>query len=302
MHTPRQMALLSIATSILTLALKFGAYFMTGSVSLLSDALEAFINLAAGLVALGALTIAAMPADSGHSYGHDKAEYFASGVEGMLILIAAVSIVFTAVPRLFSPMPLAHLGPGLLVSLAAAAANYATARVMAKAARAHDSITIEADAKHLMTDVWTSLAVVAGLVVVLAAPGWHLLDPLMAIGVALHIVYTGVDLLRRSTRGLMDASLPEAELARIDRVIRAQLAADASYHALRTRKAGARRFIEFHLMVPGENTVRDSHALCDRIEAALEQALPNASVTIHVEPREPAAEARPAASEKPGAF
>lgn len=280
------MALLSIATSVLTLALKFGAYFMTDSVSLLSDALEAFINLAAGLIALGALTIAAMPADSGHSYGHDKAEYFASGVEGMLILIAAISIIYTALPRLVAPAPLTHLGPGLLVSLAAAAANYATARIMAKVATAHDSITIEADAKHLMTDVWTSLAVVGGLVVVLFAPQWHILDPLMAIGVALHIVYTGVDLLRRSTRGLMDASLPAEELARIDRVIAAGLPSSAEYHALRTRKAGSRRFIEFHLLVPGATAVSDAHALCDRLEAALEAELPNASVTIHVEPRE----------------
>lgn len=286
MTTPRHMAMLSIATSLLTLGLKFGAYFMTGSVSLLSDALEAFINLAAGLIALGALTVAAMPADSGHSYGHDKAEYFASGVEGMLIVVAAISIVYAAVPRLLAPAPLENLGPGLLVSLAAAGANYATARVMAKVAAAHDSIAIEADAKHLMTDVWTSLAVVGGLLIVLAVPQWHVLDPLMAIGVALHIVYTGVDLLRRSTRGLMDASLPADELARIDRVLRANLPQSAEYHALRTRKAGSRRFIDFHLGVPGEYSVSQAHAMCDALEAVLAAELPNASVTIHVEPRE----------------
>lgn len=277
--------MLSIATSVLTLGLKFGAYFMTDSVSLLSDALEAFINLAAGLIALGALTVAAMPADSGHSYGHDKAEYFASGVEGVLILLAAISIIYTAVPRLIAPAPLENLGPGLIVSLAAAAANYATARVMAKVATAHDSITIEADAKHLMTDVWTSLAVVGGLVVVMVAPGWHILDPLMAIGVALHIVHTGVDLMRRSMFGLMDASLPEAELIRIDRVIQARLPEQASYHALRTRKAGSRRFVEFHLTVPGESTVSRAHDLCDMLEAALAAELPNIGVTIHVEPQ-----------------
>jgi len=280
------MAMLSIATSILTLALKFGAYFMTDSVSLLSDALEAFINLAAGLIALGALTIAAMPADSGHSYGHDKAEYFASGVEGVLILIAAIAIIYAASSRLVAPAPLVHLGPGLIVSLVAAAANYATARVMIKAAAVHDSIAIEADAKHLMTDVWTSLAVVGGLVVVLIVPEWYILDPLMAIGVALHIVYTGVDLMRRSTRGLMDASLPEHELVRTDQVIRSRLPVGAEYHALRTRKAGARRFIEFHLLVPGVTSVTDAHALCDTLEAALAEELPNASVTIHVEPQE----------------
>lgn len=283
------MAMLSIATSLLTLGLKFGAYFMTDSVSLLSDALEAFINLAAGLIALGALTVAAMPADSGHSYGHDKAEYFASGVEGMLILVAAISIIYTAVPRLIAPAPLANLGPGLIVSLAAAAANYATARVMAKVAKVHDSITIEADAQHLMTDVWTSLAVVGGLVVVLFAPQWRILDPLMAIGVALHIVYTGVDLLRRSARGLMDASLPEEELARIDRVVRARLPDATEYHALRTRKSGSRRFIDFHLVVPGASSVSQAHALCDSLEAALAAELPNVCVTIHVEPHEDSA-------------
>lgn len=285
MHTPRQMALLSIVTSILTLGLKFGAYFLTGSVGLLSDALEAFINLAAGLIALGALTIAARPADRDHSYGHDKAEYFASGVEGVLILLAAGSILMTALPRLFAPAPLANLGIGLVVSLAAAAANYATARIMAKVALEHDSITIEADAKHLMTDVWTSLAIVGGLVVVMLAPGWAILDPIMAILVALHIVYTGVDLLRRSTRGLMDASLPDHELVSIDRIVRSRLPSDADYHALRTRKSGSRRFIEFHLVVPGSHSVSAAHALCDAMEEALASELANTSVTIHVEPR-----------------
>ncbi|MCC6533428.1 MAG: cation transporter [Burkholderiales bacterium] len=287
------MAWLSIATSIATLGLKFGAYFMTGSISLLSDALEAFINLAAGLIALAALSIAARPADSGHSYGHDKAEYFASGAEGILILGAAASIGYGAAQRLIQPMPLTQLGAGLIVSLLAAAANYATARVMASVAERHDSITIEADAKHLMTDVWTSLVVVAGLSVVMLAPGWYVLDPIMAIGVALHIVYTGVDLLRRSARGLMDASLPAAEVARIDGVVRAGMPAGVSYRGLRTRKAGSRRFVEFSLLVPGACRVSEAHDLCDRIERDLEGALSNASVTIHVEPLEPRAAAAP---------
>jgi cation diffusion facilitator family transporter len=232
------------------------------------------------------LTIAAMPADRDHSYGHDKAEYFASGVEGVLILLAAASILVTAVPRLFAPAPLANLGIGLVVSLAAAGANYATARLMTKVAAIHDSITIEADAKHLMTDVWTSLAIVGGLLVVMVAPAWTILDPIMAILVALHIVYTGVDLLRRSTRGLMDASLPDHELALIDRVVRSRLEGDADYHALRTRKSGSRRFIEFHLVVPGSCSVSDAHAICDALEVALARELAHASITIHVEPRE----------------
>ncbi len=296
MQTPRQMAVLSIATSLVTLALKFGAYFLTDSVSLLSDALEAFINLAAGLVAFGALTVAAWPADSSHSYGHDKAEYFASGVEGMLILAAAASIIYAALPRLLHPTPLTNLGPGLLVSLAAAA-NFVTARIMAKVAQSHDSITIEADAKHLMTDVWTSLTVVAGLLVVLFLPDWRVLDPIMAIGVALHIIHTGIDLLRRSMQGLMDASLPDEEVRQIDRVLRDALPATATYRALRTRKSGSRRFIEFDLLVPGTTTVDDAHELCDALEAAVGVALARASITIHVEPREqPAAQPAPTAS------
>jgi cation diffusion facilitator family transporter len=280
------MALLSIATSLVTLALKFGAYFLTGSVSLLSDALEAFVNLAAGMVAFGALTVAAKPADDRHRYGHDKAEYFASGVEGVLILVAAGSIVYAALPRFFASRPLEHLDLGLAVALLAAGANYATARLMHDVARRHDSIAIEADARHLMTDVWTTAGILAGLLVVRFFPQWHLLDPLMAIAMALHIVLTGIDLLRRSADGLMDAALPAAEMERIDAILRQRVEAHGAYRALRTRKAGSRRFLEFTLLVPGASSVSDSHRLCDELEAALEAVLPNLSVTIHVEPLE----------------
>ncbi len=290
MSAVRRMALLSVATSLATLALKFGAYFLTGSVSLYSDALEAFVNLGAGLVALGALTLAARPPDERHAYGHDKVEYLSSGVEGTLILIAAALIVVAAWRRLFEPQPIEHLSYGLVIALAAAAMNYATARVMMRAAKAHDSIVLEADAKHLLTDVWTSAVVVAGLLVVLAVPSLAILDPLMAIGVGVHIVFTGFDLLRRSADGLMDASLPTDEVARAQAAIRGELSGDASFHALRTRKAGSRRFVEFHLLVPGAMSVEESHALCDRIEAALAAALPKLAVTIHVEPRETQAE------------
>ena len=286
MHATKRMAVLSIATSLLTLTLKFGAYFMTASVGLLSDALEALVNLAAGLIAFGALAIAARPADDRHAYGHEKAEYFSSGVEGALILVAAASIVFVAARRFLVPVPLEHLGPGMFVALIAAAANYLTARVMLKVSQEHDSITIEADAKHLMTDVWTSVAVVAGLLIVWIAPDWSILDPVMAMAVALHIIYTGFDLLRRSADGLMDVSLPPAEIDQVEQSIRAELPADAGFQALRTRKAGAHRFVEFHLLVPGAVTVSESHQSCDRIEAALCKLWPNTSVTIHVEPRE----------------
>jgi cation diffusion facilitator family transporter len=280
------MALLSIATSIATLALKFGAYFITGSVSLWSDALEALVNLAAGLVALGALTLAEQPADDRHAYGHDKAEYFSSGVEGALILVAATAIFWSAALRLLDPHPLERLGWGMVVAALAAGANFAAARVMLKVARQHDSITIEADAKHLMTDVWTSGGILGGLLVVIWMPQWSILDPLMAMAVAVHILFTGFDLMRRSADGLMDAALPEPDVRDAESMIQAELPADASFHALRTRKAGSRRFVDFHLLVPGTMSVVDSHALCDRIEAALTARLARAEVTIHVEPRE----------------
>jgi len=280
------MALLSIATSIVTLALKFGAYFLTGSVGLLSDALEAFVNLAAGLVALGAITIAEQPADDRHTYGYDKAEYFSSGVEGILILVAAVSIIITATQRFMHPVPVDNIGPGIVVGLLAAAMNFAAANMMLKVAKKHDSITIEADAKHLLTDVWTTAGVLGGLFVIMLAPEWQVIDPLIAIAVAIHIVFTGIELLRRTTHGLMDAALPHDEIRATEKVIRAQLPAAASYHDLRTRKAGARRFIEFHMLVPGAMSVMDSHTLCDRIEEALENELPKVRVTIHVEPAE----------------
>ncbi len=286
MNAPRRVALLSIATSIGTIVLKFGAYFLTGSVSLWSDALESLVNLAAGLVAMGALTLAAQPADDRHAYGHDKAEYFSSGVEGALIMVAAVAIVASAVQRLIEPAPLERLGPGILIAIVAGAMNFVTSRIMMRVARAHDSITIEADAKHLMTDVWTSVGILVGLGIVMVMPQWAILDPLMAIAVGIHIVVVGIDLLRRSADGLMDAALPAHEVKRAESLIRAQLPPGATFHALRTRKAGARRFLEFHLLVPGLTSVAESHQLCDRIEAALTAHLPKAHVTIHVEPGE----------------
>jgi cation diffusion facilitator family transporter len=281
------MAYLSIVTSIATMALKFGAFFLTGSVSLLSDAVESLVNLAAGLIALAALIVASRPADVDHAYGHDKAEYFSSGAEGSLILVAAISIIYAAVERFLHPTALENLGPGLMISLLAAALNFATARAMLKVGTQYDSITLEADAKHLMTDVWTSVGVVAGLVVVIfAPPSWQILDPLMAVVVGLHIIFTGIHLLQRSWSGLMDASLPTDEVGRIEAEIGKLLPGGTSFHDLRTRKSGSRRFIDFHLLVPGTSTVNEAHALCDRIEEVLERTLPNTAVTIHVEPLE----------------
>jgi cation diffusion facilitator family transporter len=288
MTPTRRMAVLSIATSLATLAMKFGAYALTGSIGLLSDALEALVNLAAGLVALGALTIAERPADDDHAWGHEKAEYFSSGVEGALVLAAALGIMAAAGNRLLHPSPLRHLGPGLVVAALAAAMNLVTARLMLRVATQHDSITVEADARHLLADVWTSAAVIAGLLIVLAAPHFMILDPLAALAVGVHIIWTGVTLLRRSIDGLMDASLPGAELAAVRASIAGALPAGCSYGALRTRKAGSRRFIEFKLLVPGTQTVLEAHATCDRLEQLLGERLAQATVTIHVEPADPA--------------
>jgi cation diffusion facilitator family transporter len=281
------MALLSITAAVVTMALKFTAWGLTGSVSLFSDAAESSVNLVAALTALIALTIAARFADANHPYGHDKVEYFSSGTEGGLILVAAAIIIYSAVDRLLSPKPLEPLGPGLGVALLAAGINFWVARLMLRVAHQYDSITIEADARHLLTDVWTSLAVVAGLlVIVVAPPAWQVLDPLIAIAVAVHIIATGVELVKRSLDGLMDTALPAADINGIETAIRHVVGNQAEFHGLRTRKAGARRFIEFHLLLPGEMTVQDSHDLCERIEQEIAERLHYTFVTIHVEPRE----------------
>ncbi len=285
MSLTRRVALLSVSAAIVTLLLKFGAYFLTGSVGLLSDAVESLVNLAAALIAFTAITIAGRPPDSNHTYGHDKAEYFSSGAEGTLILIAAASIIFSAVQRLLNPVPLENLGLGGAVALAASAINFGVSRILLRVARQADSIALEADAHHLMTDVWTSVGVVAGILVV-GVTGWQVLDPLIAIAVAINIVWMGVQLLRRSTAGLMDVTLPSEEVDVIQGTIQRVAGADTPYHALRTRKSGSRRFIDFHLLMAGQTTVQESHDLVMEIEAAIERELPNTLVTIHVEPRE----------------
>lgn len=269
------------------MGLKFGAYFITGSVSLLSDAAESSVNLVAALVAFGALTVAARPADKTHAYGHDKAEYFSSGVEGALILVAAATIIYTAVSRFLHPAPLTDLGPGLVIALAASGINLGVSRFMLRVAKKYDSITLEADAHHLMTDVWTSVGVVAALGVVLfAPPRWAILDPVIAVAVGVNIIRTGISLIGRSVAGLMDSSLPADEVAQIEGAIRATNGPDAIFHGLRTRKSGSRRFVEFHLLVPGAITVRAGHDQCKAIEAEIHAQLPNTLVTIHVEPKE----------------
>jgi cation diffusion facilitator family transporter len=276
---------LSILAALLTLGLKYFAYRLTGSVGLLSEALESLINLVAALTAFFCLWYAAQPVDVSHTYGHDKIEFFSSGLEGVLICAAAVGIAWYSVHRLVDPEPLQSLDLGLAISLAASLINLAVARVLLHAGRARHSIVMEADGRHLMTDVWTSAGVLAGLVLVLVT-GVQWLDPVIALMVAANIAWTGFDLVRISFNGLMDHALPEAEQAVLRAVIATQLAPGMDFHALRTRVAGSRRFADFHLLVPGALSVRAAHEVIGRIEAAVRAALPGIEVAVHVEPIE----------------
>ncbi|MGB8982382.1 MAG: cation diffusion facilitator family transporter [Anaerolineales bacterium] len=279
-------AWLSIAAALGTIALKTGAYLLTGSVGLLSDALESLVNLAGAIMALVMLTIAARPADDIHVYGHSKAEYFASITEGLLVLGAAVGIMSAAVSRLFQPRELEQLGLGLGVSIAASVINFSVARILLRAGRERRSITLEADAQHLMTDVWTSAGVIGG-VALAGLTGWSVLDPLVAIAVALNIVWTGVKLVGRSVSGLMDVALPEAELTLIQAVMEKYQNKGVSFHALRTRQAAARRFISVHMLVPGEWTVHDAHHVAEDFELDIRETLGSVvTVFTHIEPIE----------------
>lgn len=279
-------AWLSVATAVITISLKAAAYWLTGSVGLLSDALESGVNLVAALLALIALTIAAQPPDEEHAYGHAKAEYFSSGVEGVLILIAALTIGATAVPRLFNPQPIEQVGLGLIISIVAALLNLATASILLRAGRQYDSITLTADAQHLLSDVWTSVGVVLGVGAV-ALTGWQILDPLIALLVAGQILYYGVRLVRKSADGLMDAALPPDELAQVEAILQRYCQQEPiAYHALRTRRSAAQRFISVHIQVPGEWTVQHGHALLEEIERDLRQALHPVYLLTHLEPME----------------
>lgn len=275
-------AWLSIAAAVATIALKVVAWRLTGSVGLLSDAAESVVNLIAAMTTLWMLTLAAQPPDEDHAYGHDKAEYFASGVEGALIVVAAVAIAGSAVDRLLHPAPVERLGAGLLVSTGASLVNLAVARVLYAAGRKHHSIALEADAHHLMTDVWTSAGVLAGIGVV-ALTGWDTLDPLVAIAVAVNITWQGVKLLRRSALGLLDTALPAAEQEAVRRVLAAHQGPEVRFHALRTRQAASRRFVSVHVLVPGSWTVDRGHALLERIEHGIREAVPGAHVFTHLE-------------------
>jgi len=282
----RKFAWLSIGAAIATIGLKTGAYFLTGSVGLLSDAIESLVNLAGAVMALTMLTIAARPADEGHVYGHSKAEYFASVTEGVLILGAAIGIMTTAIQRLLDPRPLEQLGIGLAISIVASLVNFIVSRILLNAGRQRHSITLEADAHHLMTDVWTSVGVIVG-VAVAGFTGLNILDPIIAILVALNIVWTGFLLIRRSVSGLMDEALPESDQQMIREVMDKYRKIGVDFHALRTRQAAARRFMSVHVLVPGDTTVHDAHHIVEDFEKDIRSALGGVvTVFTHLEPAE----------------
>ena len=279
-------AWLAIGTAFITITFKGAAYFYTGSVGLLSDALESLINLVAAIVALLMIKIAAQPPDEEHSFGHDKAEYFASGIEGTLIFIAALSIGYAAISGILNPRPLENLYSGLMISSIATVVNLIVGKVLIKIGKRHQSIVLEADGKHLMTDVWTSVGVILGVSAV-SLTGWARLDPIIALLVAVNIVWTGFQLIRRSALGLMDTAVePEVQekiLAVLDSFAREKAIA---YHALRTRQAGAKKFISVHILVPDEWTVQQGHGMTEEIESAICRMIPDSTIFTHLEPLE----------------
>jgi cation diffusion facilitator family transporter len=281
----KRYAWLSIAAALATILLKGWAWWLTGSVGLLSDALESFVNLAGAMMALAMLSLAAMPEDDNHQHGHGKAEYFSSAFEGFLILIAAASIGYAAIDRLLNPRAIEAIGIGLAVSVVASIINLATSRILMDVGRKYKSITLEADAHHLMTDVWTSAGVIVGVGLAWLT-GWLWLDPVIALGVAVNIVWTGWQLLHRSAAGLMDVSIPDEEIEAIENVLEGYRRQGLEFHALRTRQAGSRAFISLHVLVPGAWTVQRGHDWSERIEGDIRQAVSNSHITTHLEPIE----------------
>lgn len=277
-------AWLSIAAALATITLKFVAWWITGSVGLLSDAIESLVNLVAAVVALWMLVLAARPPDEEHAFGYTKAEYFSSGFEGVLIFVAALAIAVTAVQRLLQPLPLEQVGPGLAVSAVASVINFGVARALFAAGRAHRSIALEADAQHLMTDVWTSVGVILGVIAV-TWTGWLRLDPIIALAVAANIVVSGFRLVQRSATGLLDHALPERERAAIDAVLARHRDQGIEFHAVRTRQAAGRAFVSMHVLVPGDWSVAQAHDVVESIEAELRATVHRASVLTHLEPK-----------------
>lgn len=275
-------AWLSIGAALATMALKLTAYWITNSVGLLSDAAESSINLIGALLALAVLIIAARPPDEEHAYGHGKAEYFSSGVEGTLIFLAALLIGYEAIARLLNPQPIETPIIGLIVAALASLINLGVSLVLIRKGKENNSITLEADGRHLMTDVWTSGGVILGVAAV-ALTGWYWLDPLIALAVAINIVWTGFKLVRRSVLGLMDTALPEEDLQKINGIQDIYKKYGVQFHALRSRQAASRRFVSMHVLVPGDWTVQHGHQLLEKIEADIRRALPNITVFTHLE-------------------
>jgi cation diffusion facilitator family transporter len=278
-------AWLSILAALATIAIKTGAWWLTGSVGLLSDALESIVNLVAAAMTLWMLALSARPPTEEHAYGYSKAEYFSSGLEGALIFAAALAIAWAALDRLLHPQPLERVGLGLVLSVGASLINFVVARVLLKAARRYQSIALEADAHHLMTDVWTSFGVVVAVGAV-ALTEWNWLDPIIALLVAANIVFTGFSLVRRSALGLLDRSLPGEQRATIESLLQRHRDQGIDFHALRTRAAAGRSFVSVHLLVPGAWTVQQAHDVAERIEGEIAAAVPGVSVFTHTEPRE----------------
>jgi len=284
-RSARFYAWLSICAAVATIALKVGAWKLTGSVGLLSDAAESVVNLVAAVIALWALTVAARPPDDRHAFGYTKAEYFSSGVEGFLIIAAACGIVFAAWERWRAPQPLTDAWTGIAISVVASVINGGVAMVLLRAAKRLHSITLRADGYHLLTDVWTSAGVIVGIVLV-ALTGWVRLDPLIAFGVAVNIVWTGWRLVRETGTGLLDAGLPDEERTLVDDTLAPFRKRGVHFHALRTRVAGTRRFVSMHVLVPGDWSVQKGHDLCEEIEGAVRNTLPQTTVFTHLEPKE----------------
>jgi cation diffusion facilitator family transporter len=281
-RSARSYILLSLAAAVITIALKMGAWLLTGSVGLLSDAAESVINLVAAGAAFLLLTVAARPPDEEHAYGHTKAEYFSSGVESTLILVAAAGIAWAAWGRLFAPQPLENVGVGLIVSTIASAVNGGVALVLLRAGKRLHSITLRADGKHLLTDVWTSAGVIVGVILV-SLTGWLVLDPIIALLVAANIVWTGIRLLNDSAHGLLDTAIPADDMRGVSDVLAVYNERGIDFHAIRTREAGQRRFISLHVLVPGTWTVHDGHELCEQVERDIRARLPRSTVFTHLE-------------------
>ncbi|MCA9948132.1 MAG: cation transporter [Anaerolineales bacterium] len=278
-------AWLSIGTAVFTIALKLVAYLLTGSVGLFSDALEGFVNLAAAIVVFITLKIVEKPPDDEHEYGHDKAEYFSSGIEGTLIVLAALSILYTSIVRLLNPQPLEQVGLGLTLALTASAINLVVGQLLIRAGKQHNSITLEADGKHLMSDVWTSVGVVVGIMIAVWS-GFERLDPLIGILVGLKIGWEGFQIFRRSAGGLMDVAIVPDERAAVETILNNHAADGVTWHALRTRQSGSRRFIIVHLLVPGAWQVQEAHDMAETIDAEIQAKINYATVITHIEPVE----------------